>query len=238
LYIYSLENVFGTIRSHNRRNINPTCTNFESSFKTLLINNLTGKRTVGGNCEIDNGKALFSLQHFVENSVEILNSTASNMDTDTEEIAEIDNISVNASSICTNNHEAIINKLLSMQPFNTCSSCKEAMLLKEMEFTVINGCTTWKNMSSVCFRTHDVSQKLGAIIKEKVDFSFFNCAEHKQEFYNSFLQVIIEHFSIPQWCSNINKILRGKNIRKPQNIIEHQAVQYYHMRYKKHHCAL
>lgn len=66
-----LENFFGVIRSHNRRNVNPTCAIFESSFKTLLVNNLTGKRTVGGNCEIDTGEPLFSLQHFVENSVDI-----------------------------------------------------------------------------------------------------------------------------------------------------------------------
>ncbi|XP_011880898.1 PREDICTED: uncharacterized protein LOC105569228, partial [Vollenhovia emeryi] len=88
-----LENFFGMIRSHNNRNINPTCANFESSFKTLLINNLTSKRTVGGNCELDSdGKALFSLQHFVESSVEMLHTSS---DTNlVDEVAEIDNTSV------------------------------------------------------------------------------------------------------------------------------------------------
>lgn len=54
-----LENFFGMIRSHNRRNTNPTCSNFESSFKTLLINNLTSKHSVGNNCEEDINKKFY-----------------------------------------------------------------------------------------------------------------------------------------------------------------------------------
>lgn len=85
-----LENFFGMIRSHNRRNLNPTCSNFESSFKTLLINNLTGKHSIGNNCEEDtNKKILFSLQYFVENSIYTLNSSRTNT---TEEETVIDDM--------------------------------------------------------------------------------------------------------------------------------------------------
>ncbi|TGZ56683.1 Uncharacterized protein DBV15_12521, partial [Temnothorax longispinosus] len=200
-----LENFFGLIRSHNRRNVNPTCANFESSFKTLLINNLTGKRTVGGNCEIDNnGEALFSLRHFVENSIEIRHT--SNLDV--EELAEINNtsISVQNKSANTDNYKIVTKKLLSI-----CSSCKETILLKDTERAVNIAFTTCENkMSSVCFRTN-ISKKLSAIIEEHIIFSYFKCAEHKQDFATIFLQVIIEYFSIPQWCSNINKILKGRS---------------------------
>lgn len=234
-----LENFFGMIRSHNSRNINPTCTNFESSFKTLLINNLTGKRTVGGNCKIDNdGTALFSLQNFVENSIEILHTSNTHA---VEEIAEIEsnNISIstqneNVIGTCTNNYKTVTEKLLSMQPFNSCSSCKEAILLKDTELAVTIACTICKNnMSSLCFRTH-LSKKLSTLIKEEIDLSFFKCTEHKQDFYNIFVQAIIDYFSISQWCSNINKIIRGKDTRQSQNIIERQAKQYYYMKFKIH----
>lgn len=45
-----LENFFGMIRSHGRRNINPSCSQFSGSYKTLLINNLTSKGSMGSNC--------------------------------------------------------------------------------------------------------------------------------------------------------------------------------------------
>lgn len=229
-----LENFFGLIRSHNRRNINPTCANFESSFKTLLINNLTGKRTIGGNCEIDNdGEALFSLQHFVENSLEILHTSDI-----VEEIAEVNDmsISVQNKNENTENNKIVIKKLLSMQFFNSCSSCNETIKLIDTELTVNIAFTTCKNkMSSVCFRTN-LTKKLSAIVEEHINFSYLKCVEHKQDFIKIFLQVVIEYFFIPQWCSNINKILRGKDTRKPQNIIEEQAVQYYYKKVKRHQC--
>jgi len=47
----SIENFFCSIRSNGIRNINPTCAGFISSFKCLLISNLTTKNSVGANCE-------------------------------------------------------------------------------------------------------------------------------------------------------------------------------------------
>lgn len=64
-----LENFFGMIRSHGRRNINPSCSQFCGSYKTLLINNFTSKRSLGNNCENKNdGDLLFSLKQFIKNS--------------------------------------------------------------------------------------------------------------------------------------------------------------------------
>ncbi|XP_024941956.1 uncharacterized protein LOC112494523 [Cephus cinctus] len=57
----AIENFFGMIR---RRNVNPTCMQLESSFKTLLINNLTSAKTIKGNCMNDNTEILFSLRNF------------------------------------------------------------------------------------------------------------------------------------------------------------------------------
>ena len=44
-----LENFFGAVRSHGCRNNNPTCDQFESTFATLLINNLNGVHILGEN---------------------------------------------------------------------------------------------------------------------------------------------------------------------------------------------
>jgi len=62
-----VENLFGMIRSYGRRYINPTCNQFHGSYKTLLINNLTSKRSMDINCESKNdGDLLFTLKNFVK----------------------------------------------------------------------------------------------------------------------------------------------------------------------------
>jgi len=48
-----IKNFFCCIRSHGLRNINPSCCSFISSFKSLLISNLTTSNSVGSNCEKD-----------------------------------------------------------------------------------------------------------------------------------------------------------------------------------------
>lgn len=63
-----IENFFGTIRSHGVRNIKPTCANFISSFKSLLINNFTSSHSIGSNCENDDcNEALDNLKEFLFN---------------------------------------------------------------------------------------------------------------------------------------------------------------------------
>lgn len=49
-----VENLYCQVRSHGCRNVNPTCSNFQSSFKSLMINNLMSSQSVGANCEDDN----------------------------------------------------------------------------------------------------------------------------------------------------------------------------------------
>jgi len=47
----NIEKFFGSMRSHGIRNINPTPANFISSFKALVINDLTSSHSVGVNCD-------------------------------------------------------------------------------------------------------------------------------------------------------------------------------------------
>lgn len=229
-----LENFFGMIRSHNRRNINPTCSNFESSFKTLLINNFTGKRSIGNNCEEDtNKKILFSLQYFVENSTDTLNSSSTNI---TEEETVIDDMLSERDKEINNNldFKQIINKLFHMLPFNNCHICQDSILSQEINSLFHTAYTICKTqMPSLCFRT-SLHKKLNTIIKDEVDFSYFLCKEHKSDFESIFIKISIENFSISQWCADINRKISGKDTSKPINIIEKQAVHFFNTKVKKY----
>lgn len=218
------------IRSHNYRNTNPTCSNFESSFKTLLINNLTGKHSLGSNCEETDREALFSLQHFIENSLNTSNS--SSRDT-VEEIAQVNNISTLKEEECSAyNFQNIINKLENMQPFNSCNTCKGSISSQEIGLIIQRTCMICiHKISFICFRTK-VRKHLRTVIQDEIDFSFFECTEHYSIFEAAFIEIIIQNFSISQWCSKVNKKLTGKDAIKSANIIELQAIHYFNYRLK------
>ncbi|KAK9752940.1 hypothetical protein QE152_g3808 [Popillia japonica] len=60
-----VENFFPQVRSHSVRN--PTCSVFINTFKSLIVNNLTGARCVGGNCEEDESSGpLANFKEFLE----------------------------------------------------------------------------------------------------------------------------------------------------------------------------
>jgi hypothetical protein len=60
-----LENLFGGIRSHGVRNVNPTATAFQAALKTMVINNFVSVHSPGANCEDDGGIGLTTLREYV-----------------------------------------------------------------------------------------------------------------------------------------------------------------------------
>lgn len=60
-----LENFFGKIRQRGLRNINPTPTDFNHYYKSLLVNQLTSSQSVGANCEDDKSEVFLTLQRLV-----------------------------------------------------------------------------------------------------------------------------------------------------------------------------
>ncbi|KAI4470866.1 microsomal prostaglandin e synthase-2 [Holotrichia oblita] len=49
----AIENFFSCIRAHGVRNVNPMCTSFITSFKTLTLNNFCSPKSISANCEDD-----------------------------------------------------------------------------------------------------------------------------------------------------------------------------------------
>lgn len=68
-----LENLFGQIRSHSVRNINPTPRQFEESFFILLVSNMKSVSIIGSNCEVSNDPLLFSLEKCLEDNINVHN---------------------------------------------------------------------------------------------------------------------------------------------------------------------
>lgn len=56
-----VENFFSSVRSHGGANTNPTCQQFENTYKTLVVNNLNSNHSLGANCEKDPNEMLQNL---------------------------------------------------------------------------------------------------------------------------------------------------------------------------------
>ncbi|CAH2100779.1 unnamed protein product [Euphydryas editha] len=64
-----VENFFSCVRSHGARNINPTCQQFLSIYKTLLVNNLNSHHSLGANCEEDSNKMFSNLDSLLTKNI-------------------------------------------------------------------------------------------------------------------------------------------------------------------------
>jgi hypothetical protein len=62
-----IENYFGKIRNQRTRNINPTALQFRDSFKSLLIRDFCGKKSIGTNCEATKIPDLFNIRNYIDN---------------------------------------------------------------------------------------------------------------------------------------------------------------------------
>jgi len=209
-----LRHFFGQIRSFSMRNANPTCLEFESSFKTLLINNLTSPRTVENNSEnkID-GPLLFTLKEFIRESEDECN------DNSTEDLRTLDlERSLDTTGEYLNICNSIAVKILQKSCIKECGTCKNLLIDVTKSELVSNNdlIRTFEKandiltprMSNVCY-VHHTALMLETELYVQLDLHWLNCPQHGallKKFLVSFTVV----FYIEKWCNSINDILTQK----------------------------
>jgi hypothetical protein len=74
-----IENYFGKVRNQRSRAVNPTAIQFRETFKSLMIRNFCGTKSIGTNCEKTNIPDLFNIRGLVDkmNSNDYQNSELS-----------------------------------------------------------------------------------------------------------------------------------------------------------------
>lgn len=75
----ALEKNFGAVRVHGYANIMPHSSSIDAAYKTLLLNNLSSKHSVGANCEINNGFCFDSLKYFLTEKDEDIDNEGINV---------------------------------------------------------------------------------------------------------------------------------------------------------------
>ena len=228
-----IEKFFRMVRSHARRNINPTCMQFESSFKALFINNLTSAETVKGNCEHDNASALFALHDFAVLAQNLEDSIASEAQDSTEQYVIFDRGNSTRTSTSIEISQ-ILSKLYADVRFKYCCTCVSDLrnftgfdIIFEKAHSNLD-----VNMPFFCFRKRVVKNLMMPLLLI-VDFSFVTCTEHVESLRLAFLRVITVEY-VRCWCRNINKLLKGKySVAKAQTYLAKEARKQYVTKLKK-----
>lgn len=187
----SLENLFGSIRSIGCRNINPSCTSFSASYKTLLLNNLMSTHSPGNNCEEDLATScLISYQHLFEHT----NSEQSDGNDSTSEVAK-SVVSANRSTDSFIRQPVNINNL-TVQTHTYISG----YIIKKLNNTFFKNCNCLTQLCSTqTTSNHD-------FITNREYFNNIISLKYPNETFCSLVQNIIEIISIqlPILCHTSN----------------------------------
>lgn len=239
-----IECLFGSIRCHGVRNINPTSFQFIASFKTLLVNNFSSTNLVGNNCESDDCTVLDNLKSFLNGS-SIPNSPSNDtviiplsLDLPTKmpktltsglTVGYVSGYIIRRILIICNNclickgditENTITNDLIKARCYSKHSlknPTKNFERIVENIYSVLSQC-----MPQFCNETN-LSQKLNFAIELNVEFNF-NCKIHclKDIVINKMIM-----FFIFSYTKKINQVLKGVNYYKTNDVIVNMANSYY-----------
>lgn len=238
-----LENFFGQIRSHAVRHINPTPSQFQESFITLLVSNMKSISIVGGNCEAaDDSFMLLSLEECLKvdtSNVEV-HGVARNDDIDDDEAHDLlsdNNVEDNTVASFSDYSLLMINSIL--KEINNCSECD--LCFKSSEFSVCTKQIVNRVFKLLKTRSHrrNIAQVLIASFEEwDIDMSWHECIEHSNnEILDIMVRVIVTK-SIIWWCNEKNNILKDANIETLKRDVKADIMQIKRMRasYKEDKC--
>jgi len=237
-----LECLFGSVRSHGVRNINPNCYQFMCSFKTLLINNFMSLK-VSGNCVIDNSEsALYNLKNFIESGSSSLLINENDKDVNLINITMIDLPTTVKYTYLTDMTIGYISGYLArsvLKDTHFCRLCKNELisdvenndLIQIRDFTkksLLYPSDKFKNVINQMFYiTKNILPNFGQanigkilILLFEINIEVFTiCPKHDLK---SIIFEKFKNFFLFTYVKNINKIINGldRNVYKSDNLKE------------------
>ncbi|XP_071653667.1 uncharacterized protein, partial [Temnothorax longispinosus] len=200
-----LENLFGQIRSHGVRNVNPTSRQFEDSFITLLVSNMKSFSIKGGNCEtVHDSFMLFSLEKYLEDNLsnaEVYDVSCENNDEHDEPHELISNVTVHEEStvdFVSEYLQEIITAIL--KQFNYCKECNTCLTYSEFPIFVKHILSRLNKLLQTRAHRRDILK----ILLEHFDnwyvkIDWYDCVEHHNNAFKTMIRVITCKFLI-WWC--------------------------------------
>ncbi|XP_063226617.1 uncharacterized protein LOC134533179 isoform X1 [Bacillus rossius redtenbacheri] len=227
-----LENFFGSVRSHGVRNINPTCSNFKSSFKGLLLNNLVSAHSVCSNCEDDDCIGpLDSLKELVGSvkSSTVCPETPFHVQTPVDYTVPQTRLSratkvyvtgylarkvlkklkgcISCKKVLISDCSVPNNEIIIARSYSAKSLCHPHTTFSDTCNTIVKVITS--ELPKICYQP-GVRQKILAKILNS-ETRLISCSIHN---LHECVADIVVKFYVHQWCNNNNRLLKGKFIPK------------------------
>lgn len=220
-----LRHFFAQIRSFGIKNTNPTCAEFENSFKTLLINNLTSPPVHDNSEHKIDGSLLFTLKGFIRKTESdcsfklIENLQLLELEIETNPLNETTDEHSQHLNICN----SIVTKILNNSRIKGCDFCRNLLINTTKynekleitssdkllrEFEKADDILT-KVMSNFCY-LHHTALMLETELYTHIDLRWLNCEQHKIPLKELLISYIVV-FYIYKWCNSINNILIVKD---------------------------
>lgn len=220
-----LECLFGSVRSHGARNINPDSYQFVCSLKTLLINNFTSLKSAG-NCELDDcDEALDNLRKFVEVGSNSSNKIIPESTVNIPIINLPDTLTISYFSEMTIGYVCGYLARATLKETKFCKLCKNELvgnkenhLIRARDYTTKSLFYPSQKFQSIIeqmlyvskyilcnIHEENIGKQLIFMFKININFSL-NCPKHdlKNVVFEKF-----KNFFIFTYLKNINRILNG-----------------------------
>lgn len=253
-----VENLFCKIRSHGCRNTNPTCSNFQSSFKSLVINSLMSSQSVGANCENDNCENLTNFKKLLCSSSSLNSSKLPFVSSSIHTIENNNNQKTNSKlALACQSYVAgaVINKIKKLT--KNCKFCLEILIsknyskhkdiIKTRQYENCNlQCPSVISVNIYSIFINEFNSHIHTFItKPNIKLNFLNFVDSKIKFPSLCLshntkKLFLNHafkILIFSYITNINRILKGDKIQnlcsEPDDIFILAANYYKHFKLKK-----
>lgn len=248
-----LENFFGRVRAYNSRNNNPDCQSFTNTFKSLLITGFIKFHNNSFNCEDESCYQLLKMKSLFQtndNIVEIIDSNTdlqsnspSNVSANLCTMARRERLNVHAraytagwvirkilkKSKClqckkdlTSTNESDVHKWVSQKEYKS----RRGLIYASEHFVMLFG-TIFKETNLFLdsnAHKHNLATKICNIVQKKCAFEFIKCQKHKNYIIQAFMSITTK-LAIHNWCNIINKILKGTDIVRLENMSSKPAMQ-------------
>lgn len=250
-----IENFFCQVRSHGFQNTNPTCFNFQCSFKSLFVNNCVSIHSVGANCQegfcknLANLKQLLTLNVSDSNTPVTKNLLAINVKTSSPVKSKlalmcqsyVAGAVVNKIKKKTSNCKFCIevlksenvknNEIIKTRQYINCTLQTPSIISANIYGQVLSEFNSYINIT---FHEPHIKYNFINSISPKIKMNNL-CTFHdtKSLFLNYSFDILIFAFT-----SNVNRLLKGEKLKmlcSEGGKILHLAEYYYkHFKLKKH----
>ncbi|KAI4458086.1 transposase protein [Holotrichia oblita] len=255
-----VEHFFGQIRQQGVRDTNPTASMFTYHFRTALVNGMATQHSLSANCEEDDSyNILNGLRDFVsqETSANVIVREDVNISLPSEELTTyVDKLSIGyVSGFIAKN----IRKLSKCELCKSNIFCKDTVaewhdLIIEKEFAdniplKMKYCTpsfmkfmcqiynVTRNQLPVIICKKQCLNILISLIKNHIFLPFDDTCGHKREVVDFTVDYFIK-FLCHNWCTGVNRILKGADDRLFTNDVIYKQARHYYLKMKRSQSSL